>query len=559
MALSFPSNPSLNQTYQSGSSATYTWNGTYWQTSAPTTQMVQSASFAAVASYVNPLSQTVNITGSLNIQGQLLVNGNPVGARRRTVTDIANRGWGNGVVVADGKLFVCGASSGNANTLGALSSASFATSIYGIEGMHEIEFLNETGSIVDYALNSGQHAYVLFSNGNLYYWGANDYGQAGNGTTTDVYVPILSATNVTKIFHHPSQGQREKDYQHFFHQKSDGKVYGCGYNNFGQLGLGNTTATISTWTEVTGIGTNPMGVYPLGSYSGITVAQKSDGTIIVTGYNGFGALGIGNTTNQSSFVTAAQWKLDNTNGVIRHISYGCGDNASNELSNLIMVLDDGTKTTIRTSGNCTYGTLGNGVVSNFNITVTAAPTGIFNGPQSGSNRIKDMRRTGDGRGSIYVLTEASTLYAWGYNGSGQLGVGNTTNSGTVTAVASGVNKMFGGDRGWASGCYITQSPILEFVTGSYHTYLIAGDNSTGYIADGSTTQRNSFTRMRFPVDFRMQRVGAFHTSTYGASYIAQDQNNKLWVWGFNESNSIYARAATGLLVPFENTPQALYY
>jgi hypothetical protein len=35
MPLIFPSNPTLNQTYQSGSSSTYKWNGTFWSISAP--------------------------------------------------------------------------------------------------------------------------------------------------------------------------------------------------------------------------------------------------------------------------------------------------------------------------------------------------------------------------------------------------------------------------------------------------------------------------------------------------------------------------------------------
>jgi hypothetical protein len=35
MSLIFPSNPTLNQTYQTGSSATYRWNGTFWVVSTP--------------------------------------------------------------------------------------------------------------------------------------------------------------------------------------------------------------------------------------------------------------------------------------------------------------------------------------------------------------------------------------------------------------------------------------------------------------------------------------------------------------------------------------------
>jgi hypothetical protein len=48
MSLIFPSNPTLNQTYQSGSSSTYKWNGTFWSISAPaqTGLTVYTASYA---------------------------------------------------------------------------------------------------------------------------------------------------------------------------------------------------------------------------------------------------------------------------------------------------------------------------------------------------------------------------------------------------------------------------------------------------------------------------------------------------------------------------------
>jgi hypothetical protein len=59
MPLSFPTNPSASQTYQSGSSATYTWNGTFWQTSLPPTQTVLSATTAATA-----ISASVAITST---------------------------------------------------------------------------------------------------------------------------------------------------------------------------------------------------------------------------------------------------------------------------------------------------------------------------------------------------------------------------------------------------------------------------------------------------------------------------------------------------------------
>lgn len=78
MPLIFPTNPTPNQTYQSGSSATYRWNGVYWVTDvAPTATVITatSASFASTGSSVNSLSQVVTITGSLIASGSTLITG----------------------------------------------------------------------------------------------------------------------------------------------------------------------------------------------------------------------------------------------------------------------------------------------------------------------------------------------------------------------------------------------------------------------------------------------------------------------------------------------------
>ena len=95
MALQFPINPTLNQAYQSGSSATYQWNGTYWQTVLPTIQTVvaaTSASFAASASFATSASYLDGALPTLvqaqNNSGQSI--GNNVTNPSTTVT-----GWTN--------------------------------------------------------------------------------------------------------------------------------------------------------------------------------------------------------------------------------------------------------------------------------------------------------------------------------------------------------------------------------------------------------------------------------------------------------------------------------
>jgi hypothetical protein len=80
----------------------------------------------------------------------------------------------------------------------------------------------------------------------------------------------------------------------FYHSigvKSDGTLWSWGYNYYGQLGLGDTTNR-STLEQV-GTDTNWVSV-ATGGYH--TIGVKSDGTLWSWGYNGWGQLGDGTTT-----------------------------------------------------------------------------------------------------------------------------------------------------------------------------------------------------------------------------------------------------------------------
>jgi hypothetical protein len=65
MALIFPNNPTLDQLYQSGSSATYKWNGSFWVISAPTQTglTVVTASYSERVANIQSLPPTTG-TGS---------------------------------------------------------------------------------------------------------------------------------------------------------------------------------------------------------------------------------------------------------------------------------------------------------------------------------------------------------------------------------------------------------------------------------------------------------------------------------------------------------------
>lgn len=136
---------------------------------------------------------------------------------------------------------------------------------------------------------------AIKTDGTLWTWGNNANGQLGDGTTTSRSVPGTPAGGGTN-WRSVSLG--------VFHSsaiKSDGTLWTWGYNGFGRLGDGTTTQRQSPGTTAGG-GTNWCAV----SISNVhSTAIKTDGRLWTWGYNGFGRLGDGTTTQRESPVTTA--------------------------------------------------------------------------------------------------------------------------------------------------------------------------------------------------------------------------------------------------------------
>ena len=79
--------------------------------------------------------------------------------------------------------------------------------------------------------------------------------------------------------------------------KNDGTLWGTGDNQYGQLGLGDTTNR-TTFTKIT---TNVNDIKEI--YCGVahTFILENDGTLWGCGHNQYGNLGLGNTTNRTTF------------------------------------------------------------------------------------------------------------------------------------------------------------------------------------------------------------------------------------------------------------------
>ncbi|NLA76680.1 MAG: hypothetical protein GX851_02420, partial [Clostridiales bacterium] len=140
------------------------------------------------------------------------------------------------------------------------------------------------------------HALALCSDGTVYASGSNSYGQYGLGnnsfSTAFTEVTALKDKAVTQI------------YAGFLNSVAlcrDGRVYATGYNYYGQLGLGDCNDK-NSFTEVTSLANKGVTQIALGNSHSLALCR--DGTVYSAGYNNCGQLGVGDTADRTAFTEA---------------------------------------------------------------------------------------------------------------------------------------------------------------------------------------------------------------------------------------------------------------
>jgi alpha-tubulin suppressor-like RCC1 family protein len=288
----------------------------------------------------------------------------------------------------------------------------------------------------------GNHTAAIKTDGTLWTWGHNFYGQLGDNTSVNKSSPVQTVTVGT------NWRQVECGSVHTAAIKTDGTLWLWGINNNGQLGDNTVTSKSSPVQTIAG-GTNWRQV-SCGDYH--TAAIKTDGTLWLWGWDSNGQLGDNTTTSKSSPV---QTIAGGTNW--RQVA--CGN------SHTAAVKTDGTL--------WTWGSNFNGILGDNTTTSKSSPVQTIAG---GTN----WRQVACGGHTAAIKTDG-TLWLWGWNTNGQLGDSTTTSkSSPVQTIAGGTNW-----RQVASGAYHTAAIKTD---GTLWTWGLGG---SGQLGDNTTTDKSS--------------------------------------------------------------------
>lgn len=389
--------------------------------------------------------------------------------------------------------------------------------------------------------------FVLTNSGRVWSGGDNYYGCLGrgvigvpdNGLYGLINIPA-AAGKVTKISIGGGWWGSGSSYgaRHVFALTDSGSAFGWGYNNFGQLGIGNTTNTATPICVNTGelLNKSIKKIYSFCGFAyGYSFAIDANDNVYSTGWNGFGALGLGNTTSRTSWKQLTAFTADEIYGA------AAGDSQAAQSTFLL-------------SGGKLWGAGYNGAynlglnnIANRTTFVPVCASSTLSTQLTGVSSLS-ISDTTDSTMVVYALMQDSTLRAWGRNAEGQCGIGSFTPyvSAPTSAFNTGSNfsnsnitKVRAAGIGTSSGVLALDSTGTLWFTG--YNGAANKDSFAGIGVYGANL--NAFTRVATPYGIKYKDFMLFKSSTNksaftGYSVLATDTKNNLYGWGNNDVSQL---------------------
>jgi len=329
-------------------------------------------------------------------------------------------------------------------------------------------------SLVMYA----SYTFAIKTDGSLWAWGDNAYGQLGDGTVVTARRPVKIMDDVTAV----SAGST-----HAMAIKTDGSLWAWGDNAYGQLGnstIINTRTPIKIMDGVVSVSAGPTH----------TAAIKTDGSLWAWGDNAYGQLGNSTIINTRTpikimdGVTSVSAGTTHTMAVKKDASlWAWGDNMYGQLG-------DGTNISRRTPIKIMDGVASVSVGSTHTMAIKADASLWAWGDNAHSqlgdgliiNRREPIRIMGDvslvsaGLFRTIAVKKNGSLWTWGDNQYGQLGDG-TTNASRVPVRIIGQDTPSGTGQTKPPTSSISVKPTQStvYVNGTataFDAYNIGGNN-----------------------------------------------------------------------------------
>ncbi len=327
----------------------------------------------------------------------------------------------------------------------------------------------------------GSFSLALMQDGSVWSWGYNQHGRLGDGTFTKRYSPV-KVSGLNDVIEISAGGS------HSLALQSDGTVWSWGNNKSGQIGDG-TTVTRNTPVKVIG----PQNIIAISAGRAHSMALRSDGTVWTWGNNYNGRLGDGTIEKRHQPVQVT--------GLSNIIAVSAGGSHS------LALQSDGT---VWAWGSNSRGQLGNG--SYWGSSYTPVQT----------SELTDVIAISAGSVHSLALLPNGTVWSWGENYSGQLGIGTLRGKQPLPVQVNDLVDVVA----------ISSAGKSSIVLKSDGTAWGWGYNYYGQIGDGTTDRYKSKPTMISGLnDIKSISISGMHS-------LAVKQDGTVWAWGFNQTGQI---------------------